>query len=161
MSAGDEISELIRHQLEIVRARRASLEARALAAISSAGVLVMLQLTLVTAFSSQKELSSTSRLLVGISSVLLALSCLGGILGNLPRRSHDLDPDTIESAVDFAHWAAPNHEAGRAIARARLQVLRSEDSAAQRQAFCLLGAFFCEMLGISVIASAVLVQIYS
>lgn len=160
MSAGDEIGELVKQQLDIVRARRASLEARSLAVISSAGVLVTLQLALITAFSGEGELSSTSRLLVGISSILLTMSCLGGILGNLPRRSHDLDPDSIEHVLNFDHWSAPTYEASRAIAYARLEVLRSEDSAAHRQALCLLSAFFCEMLGVAIAASAVVVQIY-
>ncbi|AZQ35916.1 hypothetical protein EJ357_22545 [Streptomyces cyaneochromogenes] len=161
MSAGDEMSELVKNQLEIVRARRASLEGRAVAVISSAGVLVTLQLALVTAFSGGQDLSVSSRVLVGISSTFLALSCLGAILVNLPRRSHDLDPDSIERAIDFDHWSAPSYQASRVIVRARLNVLRSEDNAAQRQALCLMAAFACEMLGVGTASSAVVTQIFT
>lgn len=160
MAAGDEMSELVRNQLEIVRARRTSLESRAVAVISSAGVLVTLQLALVTAFSGQQDLSGLSRLLVGVSSTFLALSCLGAILVNLPRQSHDLDPDSIEHAIDFDHWSAPSYEASRVIVRARLTVLKSEDCAAQRQALCLMAAFVCEMAGVGISSSAVVAQIF-
>ncbi|MFC8081080.1 hypothetical protein ACFUN8_36740 [Streptomyces sp. NPDC057307] len=159
-TAGDVIGEFISAQLDVVRARRASLEARGLAVITSSGALVTLQLALVTLLPQAPEAPHPAgRALIAASTVSFLAATIGGVFSNLPRKAFHVSPQSLLPHISPDFWDASEKEARKAITTIQLKVLISAERTTRVKARTVLISFCCEMAGISCLTAAVMLTL--
>lgn len=155
-TAGDVISEFISAQLDTVRARRTSLEARGLAVITSSGALVTLQLALVTLLPKTPDtLHPAAKALIAASTISFLAAAVGGVCSNIPRKSFHVSPESLLPHISHYFWGAPETEARKAITTIQLKVLISAEKTTRLKAQVVLFSFCWEILGIGCLTAAI------
>lgn len=159
-TAGDVISDFISAQLDVVRARRASLEARGLAVITSSGALVTLQLALVALLPKAPGTPHPAgRALIAASTVSFLAATVGGVFSNIPRKSFHVSPQSLLPHISPPFWDAHEKEARKAITTIQLKVLISAEKTTRLKAQIVLFSFCCEMTGVSFLTAAIVIAL--
>jgi hypothetical protein len=149
---------LLTEKLLAEMGHKASIEQRGLAVITTSGVLVSLLVAL-SALVLGKEpihfLSGATRGLM-IGAVILFVIAAGlGLLVNRPRRYWGLAPDDLDRIV--AQWMADEDEAAFVVGQQRVAELRNSMVANDRKAEALQRAIVAEVMGVAMVAAAVVV----
>ncbi|MEU0689314.1 hypothetical protein [Streptomyces uncialis] len=153
MSAGSEVVRLIEAQLTEAREQRASLEARAVLAITSSGVLVTLQLGFIGLIRTQppRGVPATAQISIGLAILCFVCSGAYGILVNMPRTWKVADPQSLVPFIRKDGWSGDEERAQREIARLELNILIRSRQILTEKSRQLTRAFICELVGVTVL----------
>ena len=159
-TAGEIFANVIDYELEQERARRTSLEQRAMAVVTSSGVLV----SLVFGFGALLKGQGAAPRLPGSSRVLLALALLAfvaaAVMSLLTNRPRDYKPFGVKASLERMveeDWFIPADDARRLIAEFRTgEVDRWRDNNKAKAAY-LQWAITLECVGIALLAVAMTV----
>jgi hypothetical protein len=156
--AGTQLLELIRFQLDRESGLKQSLESRAIAVITASGTFVTLLLAF-TAWRSQQRgpgltYATKALIVAGVASLLLAT--LFGIITNVPSLTGKIEADDLLQNIEGPLWDSQARDMQRKIARAQLKVLTSAQNQNKRKARFLTLSVCAQILGLSLIAAAVL-----
>jgi hypothetical protein len=142
--------------LEEQDARKASLEQRALAVVTTAGALVSLLFGLV-ALISEADGFTLPRSAHGPLGVGLALFVGAGVLAlvvNVPLIYTNADPEAIARILD-RYWSDSVSDAEMRVAATREKMFKAAQDANELKAWLLVGALTLEVLGVVAVAIAV------
>ncbi|GAB2995694.1 hypothetical protein LWP59_24840 [Amycolatopsis acidiphila] len=139
--AGPEFAAFVREQLEVEEKRRASLETRSLAVITTSGTLVTLVLGLAALVTQRKDFTfphAASPWLLA-SLVIFVLATVFAIVANSPRRHHLLDTTTFEEIIR-RRWSTSADDAVKTLAVTRLRDLERVQRVNNVKGWLLLAA---------------------
>lgn len=149
-------SEYIKEQLDAQEARKASLEQRGLAVISTSGVLVTLLFGL-TALSIKSEptfdIPDTSAGFLVAALLFFVLGALSALLTNLPRSYEGVTVEALRRAVK-ERWDDSEAAASRKVALTRLTVLQSAKGVNGQKSVALAAGMVCEILAVALVGIA-------
>jgi hypothetical protein len=160
MSANPTVAEafvgLLDKQTTFERERKASLEARALAVITTSGTLVTL-ITALTAVATKHRAYTTltgTRVLLFAALAAFLIAAALAIYGNAPFRVKEIEAASLSGFMAADVWGQPGVEAEREIAAARHGVLVSLQTVNAVKARFLFWAAACEVLAIALTAAS-------
>ena len=157
LTAGATLVAFLDDEIPAERARKNSLEVRALSVISSAGTLVTLLfglsavITRVTSF----RPSLPTLVLLSVAATLFVISAILAIYCNMPGHYFEVDPMSLVNLTKEAMWTSKGSGADREVALARLEVLNDWKQVNQRKARVLATAALTEVLAVATTAAAV------
>ena len=124
-SAGQAASAFIAEEMETERGRKASLESRGLAVITTSGTLVTLLFGLATfaASASQITITASERWLLTVAALLFVVAAGLGIACNAPIRYYQVDAESLAVFMTPEVWVEPGVDATRELTAARLTEL--------------------------------------
>jgi hypothetical protein len=156
--AGRAAKEFIEQELAVERAKKASLEARGLAVITTSGVLVTLLFAVaaVVTKSPSFTLSQLSRWLLASSALGFVCAATLGILCNAPNRYLQVDPKSLAILLTEDVWGAPGADAQRELTAARLAELSAAQSRNQLKAWAVVFAMCLQVLAVLLTTLAVI-----
>lgn len=153
------LASYVKTQVERQDARKASLEARGAAVITTAGALVTLLFgvaTLSLRDGDKVHLTAGSAGLMATALVLLILAALTAILANVPLPYEEASVEKLRSALRTkAASELTTFEAERRSAMNDLDVLRSAKDLNGGKARLLVWAFFLEVIAVALLGIAV------
>jgi hypothetical protein len=158
--AGDVYGPLLTEKLIAEMGHKASIEQRGLAVITTSGVLVSLLVAL-SALALGKEptqfLSGATRGLMIGAVVLFVIAAGLGLVVNRPGRYWGLAPEALDRII--AQWNGDEDEAAFVVGQQRVEELRSSMVANDRKAKALQRAIVAEVMGVALVAAAVVVAL--
>lgn len=159
--AGPVIADLIGKELDTERSVMASLQARGLAVISSAGTLVTLLfgLSALAMKAEQFRLPPGTRLPLYTATALLVGAAVAGIVTNAPRGAGRANLSDLSDHLDSPYWEYPAAQAQREVARSQLRSAQSMRKSNRFRARFLLGAIVLEIAGIACVMWAAIALI--
>ena len=149
-------AEYIRELVDAQEARKASLEQRGLAVISTSGVLVTLLFGL-TALSVRRESTfvipdSAAAFLIA-ALVFFVLAALSAIFTNLPRGYQGVMVDGLRDAVKD-RWEDSEATASRMVALTRLKTLASAKQMNEQKGIALVAGMSFEIIAVALVGVA-------
>lgn len=155
--AGKSYEQLIREQLDEERARKSSLEQRAVFVITSSGALATLLFGLAAAVTAATGfvLPPGAKWLLVVAVPLFLVSAVLGILVNAPREYDEIATDELARVVDPQYWEAAGSIGARRAAEARITVLRSARKLNYSKAKQVYYALIIEVIAVAAVAAAV------
>jgi hypothetical protein len=156
--AGDVIAKFLDDQLAEEHARKASLESRGLAVITTSGTLVTLLFALSALVTKVESftLPDPARFMLMYSVGALLVAALSGIYINAPSRSTYVDPALLTPHLSSPHWEAPERDARKAIAVFQLQCLTAAAKGNTRRARVLLVGAVGQAVAVALLGAAVI-----
>lgn len=150
-------ADYIKEQLEAQEARKASLEQRGLAVITTSGVLVTLLFGL-TALSVRNAstfvIPDTAAALLIVALVFFVLAALCAIVTNVPRPYEAATVDGLRRAVK-ERWDDTDAVASEMVALTRLKTLASAKEKNNAKGTALVVAMSFEILAVALVGAAV------
>lgn len=156
-TVGHVVQQHVADDLIVEQQRKASIEARSIAVITSSATLVTLLLGL-AALVTQKEsfsLDAGPRVLLCLGAAFFVLSAVLAIMCGSPRGYLQIDPMSLKVLVTPETWTAPAVDAERELTAARLVELLDSRSRNQRKARLLVAALLGQVTAILATAVAV------
>lgn len=155
--AGDAYGELIADYLRRQDARKASLEQRGLAVISTSATLVTLQFALVAVIirGDSFVLTAIERIALGCALALLVGAAVLGLLTNITRTYEGVSTRQLERLTRKNSWSGSHSEATRRIAMAQVRILRTARSRNAAKAKLLRYAIVTEVAAVCALAMCV------
>jgi len=153
--AGDAYSKLIDDQLAEERARKASLEQRAVGVITTSGAVVTLVFGFTAAVngSAALRLPDSARLELFVALFLLLAAVVVAVIVGFPVTYLEVEKEGLEKLIDEAEWTNPEViEARRRTAQAATGIIINARKANGVKANLLTGALALEVLGIVTLA---------
>ena len=146
---GDALTEFLSDQVLAERARKSSLEARALGVITSSGVLVTLLMGLgsIVVGTAGFRASLSARALLVVAAAMFVIAAALAIFVNAPLGYLEVEPESLRDLAAPSNWILPGEEARRQLAAARLEALVSARRRNQAKALVLLLAAVAEVFG--------------
>lgn len=121
-SAGAIYAAAIDHELQKERDRKASLEERAMAVVSTSGILVSLLFAFLAALGKPATLGVGAKLSLAAAMTMFVLACVWSLLVNKPQSYTPLGVKSdMERMVTDEYWNAPADDAILALAKFRLR----------------------------------------
>jgi hypothetical protein len=156
-TVGEVYNELIAEHLERQAKRKASIEQRGLAVISTSGALVTLQFALVAVITDQDSFSLTGpeRTVLGLSLLAFVAAAVLGLLTNITRSYAYVSTRQLEELTRPTSWQGSRSEAQRRIARVRVRMLRSARTNNGAKAKLLRYAIATEVAAVAFLAVCV------
>jgi len=151
-------AEFMQDQLTAEEARKASLEQRGLAVITSSGVLATLGFGSLALFKQRDVVpmpAAGAYLLVGSAVALLAAAVLA-LVTNLPLRHRAINPPGMAQSMR-EHWADVEPTARARVTSTRARLLASTRVGNDLKAVFLLAAMTVEVLGLALLAATICV----
>jgi hypothetical protein len=141
------------------RAKKGSLESRALAVISSSGTLVTLLFGLAAVITKATSYapSTATLVLLAIAAGLFAAASGLAIYCNVPGRYSEIEATSLRGLAGPAVWTTDGSEARRELALARIEILHDWQRMNDIKARVLFAAATGEVAGVLVAAAAVIV----
>jgi hypothetical protein len=163
--AGVAYADLIKDQLTQERARKASIEARGIGIITTSGALVTLLFAvpaLATTSAATYTLPSGARVLLVISVFLFLIAALAGLMANMPTPYDEVHEDGLDDMVKPTWWSdADKASADRAVAAARVGIIKSGREASSQKAWFVIVGIGVEVAAVTVLAAAAVVILVS
>jgi hypothetical protein len=153
--AGDAYSRLIDDQLGEERARKASLEQRAVGVITTSGAVVTLVFgfTAVVNGSGALHLPDAARLELFVALFLLLAAVVVAVVVGFPVTYLEVDKEGLEKMIEATDWSNPDViEARRRTSQAATGIIISARKANGDKANLLIVALGLEVLGIVTLA---------
>lgn len=148
-TAGDAYAELVKDQLSEQRARKASLEQRAVLVITSSGALVTVVGALSAFVVKAPIMAPTSaKLLLGLALLLFLVAAVLGIAVNWPRPYAEPAIEWMELLLQDTFWAGRWSVGTSTSARARLDTIRRAQTVNNTKAKCLTAALALEVAAV-------------
>jgi hypothetical protein len=161
--AGTVYGPLLADALDAEMAQKASIEQRGLAVITTSGVLVSLLVAL-SALLLGKDYNfldaGTKTLLILAVAAFVAAAGLG-LATNAPRRYWGLSEEDLERISAPDSWLGDADEAALVVAQQRAAELGHAKRANERKARLLLTALGVEVIGVGLVAAALVVAFVS
>jgi hypothetical protein len=156
-SVGAAVSAFVAVELDAERARKASLESRGLAVITSSGTLVTLLLGLAALITKGTEfrLTEAERWLLAAAALLFVLAGAIGIVCNAPARYLQIEPGSLTGLLSPEAWTLEGTSARRELTAAKLAELADARRRNEWKARLLAGAMAVQ--GAAIILAAVAV----
>lgn len=158
-TVGAALAALLGDAIPAERAKKNSLESRALAVITSSGTLVTLLLALAALVTKTTKFVPTpvTLALLGLAAILFtAASCLA-VYCNAPGGYYEIVPASLKALAAPHAWTADGSEARRELALAQLDILQDWRGMNEAKARILGFATLTEVTGLLVTAAAVIV----
>jgi len=163
VTVGEALTRLLNDVIPAERVRKSSLEARALAVITSSGAFVSLLLALgafVTKATSYAPNTATLIMLT-ITTVLYTTAAGVGIYCNVPGRYFEIEAEDLRALAAPEEWAKDGAAADAQLALARVYMLEDWRQANELKARWLVTAAAFEVAGILTTAAAVIIVLAS
>jgi hypothetical protein len=158
--AGDIFAAAIEAELQQERNRKASLEQRALAIITSSGILVSLLFAFGTAFQRVAEPPLVARTLIGVALAAFVAAVLMSLLANRPVDYRPLGvKNDLERMVNTELWFSTADSARRSISEYRVSEVDTWRNNNKVKAAHLQYAIAAESVGIGLLAASVAVNL--
>lgn len=149
-------AEYIREQLADQEARKASLEQRGLAVITTSGALVTLLFGL-TALTVKREstfvIPDKAAVFLALALVFFVLAALSALITNLPRSYRGVTVKALREAVK-TEWDVSEATASRRVALTRLTVLASAKAVNNQKGFALIAGIAAEIVAVALVGVA-------
>lgn len=160
--AGVAYAELIGEQLEQERARKASIEARALSVITTSGGLVTLLFALGGLISGVEgyTLPELGRWLLLASLAAFVLAAIAAIVANFPLRYREVSIGGLRRLTGAEWWTKPIAPGSRRAAEARVTLLGRARTTNAFKVRTLIAAMAIEVVAVVLIAAAVAVILW-
>lgn len=155
--AGEVMGEFVERCLAEERAMTASLEARGLRLVASAGTVVAVLIGLVAL--TPKTLSGLSGSLLGVGVGCLLASASLAIVCASPKRALEVDPTSVEAKLSDQFWRAKSEYARRSVARSQLKVWASVRVLNDRLNWWLRMAVVVHVVGLAIMSVGALVLV--
>jgi hypothetical protein len=157
--AGSAFGELIEEQLTQERARKASIEARGLAVITTAGGIITILFAL-SALATKAEatfvLTQPALFLLTLATVLFVLAVLVALGTNAPLGYNEVTVDGLRALVQKDMWENPDvPQSERMVAKARADMIISGRHSSNLKAGFLIVAMALEVIAVVVLAVGV------
>lgn len=158
---GPVIAAFIVRELETSRAMAASVQARGIAVISSAGTLVTLLLGLVaiTTDTTSHMFLTSAKYPLCLAAMFLVLAAVAGIITNAPRRGQATDFDSLRPLLGEKLWHVPAGHAEQEVAKVQLNLAHASRQRNSRMARWLLYSIILEILGVACLAWCIVVLV--
>ena len=153
--AGRAYAELISEQLQEERARKASLEQRGLAVISTSGVIVSLVFAVTAGLLDNAVLPPVGKLFVVAALAFFIGACVMGIATNIPRTYREVEPEGLKQLLERERWQSTLEVGRRRSAEARVGIYQSARSVTNTKARFLLLAIALEVSAVVFLAGAI------
>jgi hypothetical protein len=155
-TASDRYWDLVKEQLTEERARKASLEQRGIAVITSSGTLVTLLfgLTALATKAQNYQLPAPADIALAAAAVLFVLAALMGIAVNWAFYYIEVEPDGLRGLQD-ENWAGDEGDAAKAVTAAWTDIIDDARSNNARKGKLLRGAMLVEAGGLTAVLAAV------
>jgi hypothetical protein len=162
--AGEVYKAVIEEQLKFERDRKTSLEQRALAVVTSSGVLVTLLLGLIAAIdrhgpSGVDRLPRLSALGLAAATVLFVAAATVALLANAPRNYGLFSLRDLRRMVTRDLWEGPTEHAERRVAEVTVELVDRARVQNRRKAQLLLWALCMEVTAVAAMAIAAIASI--
>jgi len=160
--AGSAYAELIKDQLLEERSRKASIEQRGLAVITTSGGITSLLLglaLLVTADGSPLSIGALLSLAAAV--VLFVAAAVEGLWANWPRPFMEARPDELSRLVTLDYWSADPLLGEMRSAEARIGILKTARDMNDRKVSTLAWAIRLEVIAILVVSVSVVLILAS
>jgi hypothetical protein len=158
--AADVYGPLIVTMLGEQAARKASIEQRALAVITSSGALVSLLVALSAVAlrnASANHINTASRAFLIVSLVLFVGAATLGLYANAPRSYLDFDDAAVDRMIE--EWDNRGDDASRAVSSAHATFLKTAKVLNERKGALLQRAVYAEVAAVAAVAIAVIVDL--
>jgi hypothetical protein len=160
--AGDVYGPLLAEQLTRELTYKTSIEQRGLGVITTSGVLVSLVVALAAlALGDDSDRyftgAPTALLIAAVASFVSAAAL--GLVVNAPGRYRGLGPTDLDRIAAQRTWDADNREAAFIVGQQRAEELKAAMAANERKSTVLLRAIAAEIIGVVLMASAVVVAV--
>ncbi|HEV8681174.1 MAG TPA: hypothetical protein VGS09_00135 [Actinomycetota bacterium] len=157
--AGDAYGPLIEDQLNSERAAKSSFEQRAVAVITTSGVLVSLLFGLAAIVTSTEgfEAPYAARVLLAVALGFFLGAAVLGIAVNAPRGYEEAASDNLRLLTEQEFWEARQAIGSRRAAEVRVEILQNARGANGRKARLLLWAMGLEVAAVAIVGAAVVV----
>ena len=148
-------AEYIKELLDAQEARKASLEQRGLAVISTSAALVtiLFGLTALSARRSKLDIPDTAAALLIAALVFFVLAALSAIITNLPRSYEGVQVDPLRDAVRN-RWEDSETTASKMVALTRLKVLATAKEKNEQKGVALMVAMSFEIIAVVLVGVA-------
>lgn len=158
-TAGSIYAALFEDQLKEESARKASLESRGLAVISTSAALVSLLLALAALLTkgANFELPGAARAPLVLSCVLFVGAALLGLSANWPLNYRQLAVADLRGLLSEELWEGSSAVASRRVAEARAGVLETARKLNHVKGRLLIAAMLAEVAAVAALASSVVV----
>jgi hypothetical protein len=160
--AGDVYGDLIANLLTLETTRKASIEQRGITVITSSGVLVSLLIALSALLigrNSETPLGAASRTLIVAAVVAFVVAAGFGIAANAPRTYEGLSDEDLDRIVAKHSWSASEEEAGLLVAQQRVRELKTAVKINNRKADYIQWAITAQVIGVGLVAAAIIVAL--
>jgi hypothetical protein len=156
-SVGAAVSAFVAEELDAERTRKASLESRGLAVITSSGTLVTLLLGLAALVTKADKfkLADSERWLLAAAALLFVVAGAVGIVCNAPARYLQIEPASLTGMLAPEAWSSEGTSARRELTAAKLAELADARGRNEWKARLLAGAMAVQ--GAAVLMAAVAV----
>jgi hypothetical protein len=150
-------SAYIKEQLAAQETRKASIEQRGSAVITSSGALVSLLFGLVTLTtrSTTYELPEGAKSWIFAAMASFVIAAIAAIITNTPLFYSGVKTSDLQQALRGSIWNDPPPIAEKRIAATDIKVLRTAKSRNTFKGFALLGAVVAEVLAVLFLALAI------
>jgi hypothetical protein len=140
-SAGPEFAGFVVDQLELEEKRRASLETRGLAIITTSGTLVTLLLALAALVTQRKDYQLPDPVGTWLTAALIAfvVAAAFAIGANAPQLYRTIDVTALK-IITRSRWNSASGEALKTLTATRLEELQRAQAVNSVKAYLLLGA---------------------
>ena len=162
--AGEVYARVISHLLALETTRKASIEQRGIAVITTAGGLVSLLIALSALVLSDH---GSTRLVHG-SRVLLVVAIAGfiaaaalGVAANSPRRYGGFTFEDLDRLVQKTAWLADRDEAALEVAREQVAELKIAVGLNNQKAKYVQWAITSEVIAVGIVAAAIVLDLVS
>lgn len=158
-TAGTAFAELIKEQLTQERARKASIEARGLAVITTAGGIVTILFALsalATKAAATFALAEPARSLLVVATGLFVVAVLAALGTNAPLGYDEVTDEGLNDMVAKEWWDKTDvPQSQRMVAVARVGMIISGRNASNYKAYFLIVAMLLEVVAVVFLAAAV------
>ncbi len=161
--AGRAYGQLIADQLMEERSRKASLEARGVAVITTSTALATLLFALTAGLTatSKFKLPVSAKLPLLLTLVTFVFSAAFSLAANLPLRYREPTPAGLAKLVNSDYWKAPVEIGEIRVAEAQVASIAAARSANNLKVMLIVGAIFFELLAIPFLAWAIAEILYA
>jgi hypothetical protein len=149
--------ELIREDLYEERARKASLERRALVLLALSGVTVLALLVFAVVIPGRLSADVARQVLLLTSLVLCLVATVSGVAAVWPRQYIEAAPRDMERLTESRFWVGRGEIAGKRVAEVRLKVLARARTINERKSVYLRLSFAAQTLALVAIGTLVVI----
>lgn len=159
--AGVAYEKHIAEQLTEQRARKASLEQRGTAIITTSGVIVTLLFGFGGLISSRSDarLDLVPQLLLAGAVVAFVFALVLGLVVSHPAAYRESETEWMRSLTDASNWIRSDVEGERLVAQSRVAIIEVARAANKTKAKLLLWAYAAEVAAVGLLGSAVMVLV--
>jgi hypothetical protein len=158
--AGDVYGNLLAKLLAFETERKASIEQRGVAVITSSGVLVSLLIALSALLIGQRSedhFGGVSRAIIIASVAAFIVAAIFGVVANAPRTYEGFSESDLDRIVSKYSWSANGEEAALLVAQQQARELKTAVKINNRKADYIQWAIIAQVIGVGLVAMAIII----